>query len=60
MNKVRSFFSEVRHEMGNTKWPTAKEMRKNTVSVFTVVALFTLFFYATESIITWLLSLLMR
>ncbi len=60
MSKASNFIQEVRHEMGETKWPTAKEMSKNTASVFTIVAIFTLFFYATESVITWLLSLLMR
>ncbi|HLR91453.1 MAG TPA: preprotein translocase subunit SecE [Atopostipes sp.] len=58
MSKVSSFFSEVRHEMAETRWPNAKEMRKYTVSVFTVVILFALFFFATESVITWLLSLI--
>jgi len=57
MSKVSNFFSEVRHEISETKWPTAKEMRKNTVSVFTVVTLFAIFFYAAEFVITSLLSL---
>lgn len=58
MSKVSNFISEVRHEMAETRWPTAGEMRKYTVSVFTVVILFALFFFATESVITWLLSLI--
>lgn len=56
MNKVGSFFKEVREEMQETSWPTGKEMRKYTASIFTVVVLFALFFYATESVIVWLLS----
>lgn len=58
MSKVSNFFSEVRHEMAETKWPTAKEMRKNTASVFTIVILFAIFFYASEFVITSLLSLI--
>mgnify|MGYP000877344855 FL=1 len=58
MSKVSNFFSEVKHEMIETKWPTAKEMRKNTASVFTVVILFAIFFYITEFAITWLLALI--
>lgn len=56
MNKVGSFFKEVKEEMQETTWPTGKEMRKYTASIFTVVVLFALFFYATESVIVWLLS----
>jgi preprotein translocase subunit SecE len=56
MSKVGSFFKEVRQEMQATSWPSGKEMRKNTASIFTVVILFALFFYASESIIVWLLS----
>lgn len=56
MNKVGSFFKEVKEEMQETTWPTGKEMRKYTASIFTVVVLFALFFYASESVIVWLLS----
>lgn len=56
MNKVGSFFKEVKEEMQETTWPTGKEMRKYTASIFTVVVLFALFFYATELVIVWLLS----
>lgn len=56
MSKVGSFFKEVRKEMQATSWPSGKDMRKYTASIFTVVILFALFFYASESIIVWLLS----
>ncbi len=56
MNKVSTFFKEVNHEMKETTWPTAKEMRKNTNAVFTIIILFALFFLATESVIVWLLA----
>ena len=58
MSKVGDFFKGVRYEMKQTTWPTAKEMRKLTASVFAVIILFTLFFFAAESIIVWLLSLI--
>lgn len=60
MSKVSNFINEVKDEIGETTWPTAKEMQKNTSSVFSVIILFALFFYATESAIQWLLSLIMR
>lgn len=56
MGKVTTFFKEVKHEMQETTWPTAKEMRKNTISVFTIIFLFAMFFYATEAVIIWLLT----
>ncbi len=56
MNKVTSFFKEVNHEMKETTWPTAKEMRKNTNAVFTIIILFSLFFFVTESAIVWLMA----
>lgn len=55
MDKVKNFLKDVRYEMKETTWPTAKEMRKNTSSVFTIVILFALFFFAAESVIVWLL-----
>mgnify|MGYP003403952374 FL=1 len=53
-----NFIKEVRHEMRETTWPTGKEMRKYTASVFTVIILFAIFFYASELVIVWLLSLI--
>lgn len=58
MSKVGNFFKEVRHEMRETTWPSGKEMRRYTASIFTIVILFAVFFFATESVIVWLLSLI--
>lgn len=58
MGKVGNFFKEVKHEMNETTWPSRKEMSKYTASVFTVIILFAIFFFATESVIVWLLSLI--
>lgn len=55
MSKVTSFIKDIKHEVKETTWPTAKEMRKNTASVFTIVILFALFFFVAESIIVQLL-----
>lgn len=51
MNKITSFIEDIRYEIKETTWPTAKEMRKNTISVFTIVFLFAVFFFITETII---------
>lgn len=53
---MNNFIKEVRHEMQETTWPSAKDMRKYTSSVFAVVILFTLFFFAAESVLVWLLT----
>lgn len=58
MSKVSTFIKDVRHEMRETTWPSGKSMRKDTVSIFTVIILFAIFFFATESAIVWLLSLI--
>lgn len=58
MNKIKTFFGEVIYELKETTWPTAKEMRKNSLTVFGVVAFFGVFFYGVDSIITFLLNLL--
>lgn len=51
MNKITSFIEDIKYEIKETTWPTAKEMRKNTISVFTIVFLFAVFFFITETII---------
>lgn len=56
MGKIGSFFKEVKHEMEETTWPSNKEMSKYTASVFTIIILFAMFFFVSESIIVWLLS----
>lgn len=58
MSKVSGFFKDVRHEMRETTWPSGKMMRKYTTAIFTIIILFAIFFYATESVMVWLLSLI--
>lgn len=55
MSKVSNFFKDVNHEIKKTTWPTAKEMKKNTNAVFTIIILFALFFFVAETIIVWAL-----
>lgn len=57
MNKIKSFFGEVKHEMKETTWPTGKELRKNTITVFGVMAFFGVYFYLADTIIEFLLNL---
>ncbi|SEM18398.1 SecE/Sec61-gamma subunits of protein translocation complex [Alkalibacterium putridalgicola] len=57
MSKVKTFLGEVKHELKETTWPTKEAMRKNTLTVFGVMAFFGVFFYAVDSVITFLLNL---
>jgi len=58
MGKIKTFFGEVREEMQAVDWPSKKDLRKNTVTVLGVVAVFTVFFMGTDSVISSLLNLL--
>ncbi|MCC5890671.1 MAG: preprotein translocase subunit SecE [Alkalibacterium sp.] len=58
MNKVKKFFGEVKYELSETTWPTKEAMKKNTATVFGVMAFFGVFFYAADSVITFLLNLI--
>lgn len=58
MGKVKNFFSGFRQEMRQVTWPTGEELRKYTLTVFGVVILFALFFFAVDSAITFLIDLL--
>ncbi|MDZ7835202.1 MAG: preprotein translocase subunit SecE [Alkalibacterium sp.] len=57
MSKVKTFIGEVKHELKETTWPTKEMMKKNTATVFGVMAFFGVFFYAVDSAITFLLNL---
>lgn len=57
MKKIKQFLGEVRHEMKETTWPKAKDLRKNSITVFGVMAFFGVFFYAADSLITFLINL---
>lgn len=58
MGKVKSFFSGFRQELRQVTWPTGKELRKYTLTVFGVVILFAIFFFAVDSAITFLIDAL--
>lgn len=58
MGKVKSFFSGFRQEMRQVTWPTGKELKKYTLTVFGVVFLFAVFFFAIDSAITFLIDLI--
>lgn len=52
------FIREVRDEMRQVEWPDRKKLFSDSGTVFSTIILFAIFFFATDSIITWLLGLL--
>lgn len=58
MNKIGSFFKEVHQEMKAVDWADGQTLRKNTVTVFVVIALFAIFFMGIDYLTVTLLSLL--
>lgn len=58
MGKIGTFFKEVRYEMQAVKWPDNATLRKNAITVFTVIAIFTVFFMGIDFLTSSLLNLL--
>jgi preprotein translocase subunit SecE len=60
MNPIK-FLQEVRQEVGKVSWPSRQETLISTVMVLIMVALASIFFLATDQIISflvqWLLAL---
>ena len=59
MGKIKDFFSGVIKEMKIVSWPTKNEMSKYIPTVLSVVALFAVFFFVVDYILTTLLDLLL-
>lgn len=57
MDKVKTFIGEVKYELKETTWPKRAEMKKNTLTVFGVMAFFGVFFWLTDSAISLFLNL---
>lgn len=58
MGKVGTFFKEVLEEMRLVEWPSNETLRKNTITVFTVIAIFIVFFMGIDFLTSTLLNLL--
>jgi len=58
MKKIKNFFGEVNHEMKETNWPSAKELRKNSITIFSVMILFGIFFFFSDLFIQFVFNLI--
>jgi len=59
MKKIKNFFGGVRQEIKAVTWPTGKELRKYTLTVFLVCLLFVLFFMVVDFGIDTILDLIL-
>lgn len=55
--KKTNFFKEVRKEVAQVRWPSRKEMVKNSVATISFVVFFAAFFYLIEVIFAFIKSL---
>ena len=53
------FLQEVRSETAKVTWPTRRETMITTLMVFLMVALASVFFFATDQVIRYLVTLLL-
>ena len=53
------FMQEVRQEAGKITWPTRNETLISTVMVLVMAALASVFFLASDQVISWLVQLML-
>lgn len=53
------FLQQVRSEASKVTWPTRKETMITTAMVLVMIVVFSLFFLLTDSVIRWLLALVL-
>ncbi|MEJ2633802.1 MAG: preprotein translocase subunit SecE [Calditrichia bacterium] len=58
INKAKGFIEDVRVEMKKVVWPERDELINSTVVVLVVSALFTLFIFFTDTIVSKIINIL--
>ncbi|MBB5175001.1 preprotein translocase subunit SecE [Texcoconibacillus texcoconensis] len=59
IKKPVKFLKDVSNEMKRVTWPTRSELVRYTIIVVTTVAFIAVFFAVVDTIISWLLQLLL-
>jgi preprotein translocase subunit SecE len=59
LDKPVKFFSEVNQEMSKVSWPTYEELKSSTIIVIVLSLLFVVFVFASDWILTRLLTLIL-
>ena len=57
MKKLKSFFKEVKSELGKVKWPNRKDMVKYSIATISFVIFFALFFYLIDFAVAFIKSM---
>ncbi len=57
-DKVKEFLDQVKIEMKKVSWPDREELINSTLVVFVISALFTLFIFFTDSVVSFIINLL--
>jgi preprotein translocase subunit SecE len=60
LGRARTFLVEVRAELGRVTWPTRREVWATTVVVILISALFGIYLYFIDLILTWVVRSLAR
>nr|WP_316653652.1 preprotein translocase subunit SecE [uncultured Gellertiella sp.] len=55
-----TFLQQVRAETAKVTWPSQRETMISTVMVLVMVVLAAMFFFASDQLIGWLISLVLR
>ena len=54
-----SYFREVKQEANKVTWPSRKETIASTIAVFIMVIMASIFLYASDQVLAWLVSLVL-
>jgi preprotein translocase, SecE subunit, bacterial len=56
MKKIAQFFNSVQKEMTKVRWPNKKEMVTYSIATISFIAIFTLFFIGTDTVLGMLVK----
>ncbi|MDZ7317364.1 MAG: preprotein translocase subunit SecE [candidate division KSB1 bacterium] len=56
--KIRQFFQDVKSEMAKVSWPTKEELKGETALVIIVSLAFSVFIFAVDHLLSWLIQLI--
>lgn len=60
IQKVRTFFSEVRIELGKLTWPTREELLGSTAVVLMTMLILSVFIGVCDFVFTFIMQLILR
>lgn len=60
MGKIVGFFKDVSREMKKVSWPKGKDLFRYTVVVLTTLVAFSLFFFATDIVISRVIDFILK